>query len=53
SLDDTVIRMSTKTGKPVGDPIPVGRNPFAVAAHGSTAWVTNVAAASVTRIDAK
>jgi streptogramin lyase len=52
-LDDTVIRMSTKTGKPVGDPIPVGRNPFAVAAHGSTAWVTNVAAASVTRIDAK
>jgi streptogramin lyase len=53
SLDDTVIRMSTKTGKPVGDPVPVGRNPFAVAAHGSTAWVTNVAAATVTRIDAK
>jgi predicted Ser/Thr protein kinase len=51
NLDDTVVRLNARTGKPVGDPIPVGRNPFAIVAHGKSAWVTNVGSASVTRID--
>jgi DNA-binding beta-propeller fold protein YncE len=51
-LDDTVVRLDARTGKAIGDPIPVGRNPFAIVVHGSHAWVTNLASASVTRIDA-
>ncbi|HEV7751648.1 MAG TPA: hypothetical protein VGO71_08895, partial [Baekduia sp.] len=51
NLDDTVVRLNARTGKPVGDPIPVGRNPFAIVAHGNSAWVTNLGSASVTRIE--
>ena len=51
NLDDTIVQLDVKTGKTVGEPIPVGRNPFAIAAHGKTLWVTNLASASVTRID--
>jgi DNA-binding beta-propeller fold protein YncE len=50
-LDDTVSRIDTRTGKPIGDPIPVGRNPLSIVAHGKSAWVANVASGSVTRID--
>jgi streptogramin lyase len=50
NLDDKVVRISTRTGRPVGDPILVGRNPFAIAVHGKVAWVTNVASGSVSRI---
>jgi DNA-binding beta-propeller fold protein YncE/predicted Ser/Thr protein kinase len=51
-LDDTVVRLDARTGKAIGDPIPVGRNPFAIVARGNHAWVTNLASATVTRIDA-
>jgi streptogramin lyase/predicted Ser/Thr protein kinase len=50
NLDDTVVRLD-REGKPVGDPIPVGRNPFALTAHGKSAWVTNLGSGTVTRID--
>jgi streptogramin lyase/predicted Ser/Thr protein kinase len=51
NLDDVVVQLDPKTGKTIGDPIAVGRNPFAIAAHGKRLWVTNLASASVTRID--
>ncbi|HEY6760340.1 MAG TPA: hypothetical protein VI318_12655, partial [Baekduia sp.] len=50
-LDNAVVRIDPAKGEVVGDPIEVGRSPFAVAAHGRSAWVTNLASASVTRID--
>jgi streptogramin lyase/predicted Ser/Thr protein kinase len=50
-LDDSVVRLDARTGKPVGEPIPVGRNPFAMTAHGKSAWVTNLVSGTVTRID--
>lgn len=49
-LDNAVVRIDPRKGEVVGDPIEVGRTPFAIAAHGSSAWVTNLAGASVTQI---
>ncbi len=51
-LDDAVVRLDARTGKTIGEPIAVGRNPFAIVAHGAHVWVTNLASASVSRIDA-
>jgi streptogramin lyase len=52
-LDDSVARFDARTGNRLAeDPIAVGRNPFAITAHGTTAWVTNLASGTVTRIDA-
>jgi streptogramin lyase/predicted Ser/Thr protein kinase len=50
NLDDQVVRLNPKTGKTVGDPIDVGRNPFEIAAHGRRLWVTNLASGSVTML---
>jgi DNA-binding beta-propeller fold protein YncE/predicted Ser/Thr protein kinase len=50
-LDDTVVRLDARTGKTIGEPIAVGRNPFAIVAHGDHVWVTNLASATVSRID--
>jgi predicted Ser/Thr protein kinase len=50
-LDNSVVRIDPAKGEVVGRPIEVGRSPFAIAAHGKSAWVTNLAGASVTRID--
>jgi len=52
NLDDEVVRVDTRTGRPVGDPIDVDRNPFGIVVHGRYAWVTNLASASVTRVAA-
>jgi streptogramin lyase len=52
-LADEVVRVSPKTGKLIGQPIPVGRNPYAVVAHGTSAWVTNLGDSTVTRIDVR
>jgi streptogramin lyase len=52
-LDSTVLRLDARTGRPVGKPIPVGRNPYAILAHGSSAWVTNLGSGTVTRIDVR
>ena len=35
----------------MGKPLPVGLNPFAVAADGRQVWVTSVGDNSVTRLD--
>jgi DNA-binding beta-propeller fold protein YncE len=51
NLDNKVIRIDAAKGTVVGDPIDVGRNPFAITAHGKSAWVTNLADGTVTRID--
>jgi streptogramin lyase len=51
-LDGTVARLDLRTGEQVGAPIPVGRNPYAIVARGASAWVTRLADAKVTRIDA-
>ena len=50
-LDDAVVRLDAQTGKTIGEPIAVGRNPFAIVAHGDHVWVTNLASATVSRID--
>jgi DNA-binding beta-propeller fold protein YncE len=52
-LADEVVRVNPKTGKLIGQPVPVGRNPYAVAAHGSSAWVTSLGDSTVTRIDVR
>jgi streptogramin lyase/predicted Ser/Thr protein kinase len=50
-LDDAVVRLDARTGKAIGNPIAVGRNPFAIVAHGDHVWVTNLASGTVSRID--
>jgi streptogramin lyase len=52
-LADEVVRLDPKTGKPQGQPVPVGRNPYAVVARGSSAWVTNLGDSTITRIDVR
>ena len=52
-LDDAVVRLDARTGKTIGEPIAVGRNPFAIVAHGDHVWVTNLASATVSRIDTR
>jgi streptogramin lyase len=51
NLESAVQRLDARSGDAIGDPIRVGRNPFAIIAHGSTAWVTNLGSGTVTRID--
>jgi streptogramin lyase/predicted Ser/Thr protein kinase len=51
NLESAVQRLDARTGDAIGDPIRVGRNPFAIIAHGPTAWVTNLGSGTVTRID--
>ncbi len=50
-LDDAVVRVDARTGKTIGEPIAVGRNPFAIVAHDKHVWVTNLASGTVSRID--
>ena len=50
-LDNAVVSIDPKKGEVTGTPVEVGRTPFAVAAHGRSAWVTNLASATVSRID--
>ena len=45
--DDAVVRLDARTGKAIGEPIAVGRNPFAIVAHGKHVWVTNLASGTV------
>src|SRR4051812_6757036 len=42
---------SARSASVAGDPIPVGRRPFGVAAAGGHLWVANNSSASVTRVD--
>jgi YVTN family beta-propeller protein len=49
--DDTVVVLDPKTLKPVGDPIAVGANPYAMVAGERSVWVTGLGDNTLTRID--
>jgi YVTN family beta-propeller protein len=49
--DDTVVVLDPKTLKPVGDPIGVGANPYAMVADERSVWVTGLGDNTLTRID--
>ena len=51
SGDDTVSRLDPQTGRPIGKPIKVGRNPREVTVGLGFVWVANNDDNSVTRID--
>jgi len=50
NTDHTLVRLA-RTGSPIGRPIRVPRNPFAVAAGAGHVWVTGIAGNTLTRID--
>ena len=39
--DDTVTRLDGATGEPIGNPIPVGKDPTGIAVIGHSVWVTD------------
>ncbi|MEA2479501.1 MAG: hypothetical protein QOJ07_1423, partial [Thermoleophilaceae bacterium] len=49
--DNTVVVLDPKTFKPVGEPIEVGFNPYAMAADQRSVWVTGLGDNTLTRID--
>ena len=49
--DNTVVVLDPKTLKPVGEPIDVGFNPYAMAADERSVWVTGLGDNTLTRID--
>jgi hypothetical protein len=50
-VDHTVGVIDPAGARPVGTPIPVGLNPFAIAGDDEHAWVTSLGTNSVTRLD--
>jgi DNA-binding beta-propeller fold protein YncE len=48
-----VLRIDPRTGKAVGDPIPVPIRPQAMAGDNSSVWVVSLGANAITRIDTK
>ena len=51
NTDHTLVRLAPQTDKPIGRPIRVPPNPFAVAAGEGHIWVTGTAGNTLTRID--
>ncbi len=51
TTDHTVVVIDPRTAQPVGRPVRVGLNPYALAASAGRAWVTNAAANSMTQLD--
>jgi DNA-binding beta-propeller fold protein YncE len=51
NTDHTVAVVDAKTGRPAGEPLEVGLNPFAVTAGAGAVWVTGMGDKSLTRID--
>jgi streptogramin lyase len=49
--DHTVVRLAPRTVEPVGKPMHVPGNPYAVAAGAGHVWVTGFANNTLTRID--
>ncbi|HEY6887707.1 MAG TPA: hypothetical protein VI300_08010, partial [Solirubrobacter sp.] len=49
--DDTVVVLDPRTLKPVGDPIAVGANPYAMVAGERSVWVTGLGDNTLTRIE--
>jgi DNA-binding beta-propeller fold protein YncE len=50
-LESAVARLDARTGEELGAPAKVGRNPYAILAHGGSAWVANLGSGTVTRLD--
>jgi streptogramin lyase len=51
NTDHTLVRLAPQSGEPIGKPMRVPRNPFAVAAGQGHVWVTGTASDTLTRID--
>ena len=51
NTEHTVAVIDARTGRPAGEPLAVGLNPFAVAAGAGHVWVTGQGDNTVTRID--
>jgi outer membrane protein assembly factor BamB len=51
NTDHTLVTLDPKTGEPVGEPLRVPSNPWAVAAGAGHVWVSGVAGNTLTRID--
>jgi tRNA A-37 threonylcarbamoyl transferase component Bud32 len=51
NTDHTVVMLDPKTGRPIGEPLAVPPNPWAVAAGEGHVWVSGLGANTVTRID--
>jgi YVTN family beta-propeller protein len=49
--DNTVVVLDPETLKPVGEPIEVGFNPYAIVADDRSVWVTGLGDNTLTRID--
>ena len=50
NTDHTVVVIDARTGRPVGEPLATGLNPFAMAAGAGHVWVTGMGDNTVTRI---
>jgi DNA-binding beta-propeller fold protein YncE len=50
-VDHTVGIIDPLSARPVGRPLPVGLNPFAIAGDSQHVWVTALGTSSVTRLD--
>jgi DNA-binding beta-propeller fold protein YncE len=50
-VDHAVVIVDPRTGKPLGEPLPVPPNPWAVAAGGGHVWVSGLGESSLTRLD--
>jgi len=51
NTEHTVVVLDPETGRPVGDPVPVPSNPWAVAAGEGHVWVSGLGDSTLTRID--
>ena len=51
NTDHRLLQLAPKTGEPVGTPMRVPHNPFAVAAGAGHVWVTGTADSTLSRID--
>ena len=50
NTDHSVVVLDVESGRPVGEPIPVGPNPMAVTAGAGHVWVAGMGDNSLTRI---
>ena len=53
TYDHTIVSIDPRLVRPVGRPLRVPFNPYAMAAAGRHVWVTNFGADAVTRLDVR